>query len=202
MSEPARTEFAIDAVTCADAPPFPESVDQEEILKHMIEEDTLTQGVAPHFAGIFGSMCHHWKAEPSERFTGPWNNTLSNPIVIIGNIADPITPLMNAKATNHRLGNSSSLIIQNSYGHCSTSTASLCTANALRAYFIDNVVPPDGMLCQPTETIFPASTSDDSLWVADAEHILTAEDVELLEAVKGLGVATAEYIGRGRGKNL
>ncbi len=30
--------------------------------------------------------CHHWPITPAERFEGPWNHTLRNPILILGNI--------------------------------------------------------------------------------------------------------------------
>jgi hypothetical protein len=34
--------------------------------------------------GDAGSYCHHWPVRAVERFTGPWNKTLSNTIIVIG----------------------------------------------------------------------------------------------------------------------
>jgi hypothetical protein len=72
--------------------------------------------------------------EPIERYTGPFNASLSHPALIIGNTvsyygislppkdaehmqADPITPLANGLATHARMApNSSTLVIFNSPG--------------------------------------------------------------------------------------
>ncbi|KAG8736011.1 hypothetical protein FRC10_009884 [Ceratobasidium sp. 414] len=63
-----------------------------------------------------------------ERYTGPWNKKLSNPILVIGNEADPITPYKNAKSVADALGESAVLIEQDDYG----------TFAALNNYFLNN----------------------------------------------------------------
>ena len=84
-SIPASTQYAINAVTCVDGPRFANNTDKGAILKHLVEEAKLAVDVAPHFAGLDKEVCHHWQVEPVERFDGPFNHTLANPILVIGN---------------------------------------------------------------------------------------------------------------------
>jgi hypothetical protein len=84
--------------------------------------------------------CHHWPVRAVERFTGPFNHTLQNKIMVIGeysvsrrglfqgnltrvisivgNLYDPITPFISAKAVADALGNSAVLLKHNGYGVC------------------------------------------------------------------------------------
>ena len=99
----------------------------------MIDETTLAQQISPHFAGYMNNVCHHVTARSVERFTGPFNHTLNNEMLIIGNTADvsshscltendmlmvkkPITPVQNAKKVNDLLHHSSRLVIQDGSG--------------------------------------------------------------------------------------
>jgi hypothetical protein len=46
-------------------------------------------------------------------FTGPFNATLENPILLMSNTADPNTSLKSGRALNRLLGKSSRLVVQN-----------------------------------------------------------------------------------------
>lgn len=86
----ARTSVAIDAVTCVDTP----EVYDKHTLEDVIDEMAAAQTVASrHFGAQDLDMCHHWKARETERFTGPFNQTLAHEMVIIGNTADVSTSL-------------------------------------------------------------------------------------------------------------
>ena len=94
----------------------------------------------------------------AERYAGPWNKKLSNPILVIGNQvrvpfpcpyhqitqlhvkADPVTPFKNAKQIADQLGDSAVLIEQSGYGHASIAEASKCTTAILRDYFASGKV--------------------------------------------------------------
>ncbi|KAL1303080.1 hypothetical protein AAFC00_006524 [Neodothiora populina] len=91
--------------------------------------------------------CIGWQARAKWRFTGPFGaNATSHPILFIGNTLDPVTPLDNAQrmAENYR---GSSLLVQDSEGHTSWSSPSLCTAKVARTYFQTGVVPEVGTVC-------------------------------------------------------
>ena len=84
------------AVTCLDSPP-PAHVSElptPELLADIGLETIRT--VSKHF-GMSISIsepdggCQFWPVRGPERFEGPWNHTLSNPILIISNTVRPIT---------------------------------------------------------------------------------------------------------------
>lgn len=60
--------------------------------------------------------CHLWPIRAVERYSGPWNATLTDPILVIGNKADPITPFKDAKSVADMLGDSAILIEQDGFG--------------------------------------------------------------------------------------
>jgi hypothetical protein len=84
--------------------------------------------------GSASHYCHKWPVRAVERFHGPWNHTLAWPILIIGNTADPVTPLASAKVLADMLGDSAILIEEETFGHTS-SLKSDCTNSAIKEYF-------------------------------------------------------------------
>lgn len=83
---------AFTAVVCTDAPPFDPS-SKFDVLQSEIEASVETfQSISRHFGpmgtGIFFPSCQHWKGKAAERFTGPFNHTLNNNVLIVGNTAD------------------------------------------------------------------------------------------------------------------
>ena len=84
-----------------------------------------------------------------ERFTGPWNHTLKNPIIIIGNKADPATPFADASVVAGYLGDSATLVEQDGFGHLSLAQKSTCTQNIISNFFINGVRPKgDDTVCE------------------------------------------------------
>jgi hypothetical protein len=70
----------------------------------------------------------------------------ANPILILSTTYDPVCPLVSAKKA-HDSFEGSGFVEQKSYGHCSTSMASLCMAKHVQNYFYDGVLPPPGSTC-------------------------------------------------------
>ncbi|CAE6466226.1 unnamed protein product [Rhizoctonia solani] len=69
----------------------------------------VTRHISPTFGPVgmerlSRPFCHRWPVRAVERYTGPWNKTLSNPILVIGNDADPVTHYINAKRVADALG--------------------------------------------------------------------------------------------------
>ncbi|EKM57161.1 uncharacterized protein PHACADRAFT_254740 [Phanerochaete carnosa HHB-10118-sp] len=142
-----RAELTRSAVSCNDqkplAPLAPETVVDEVLdVFHKVSRLAFTVITTEPDAG-----CQYWPVTPPERFQGPWNRTLSNPILILSNEADPVTPLRNGEIVHKFLENSSSLVIQNSPGHCTLAMPSACTNNVTRAFFADGTLPAKGMHC-------------------------------------------------------
>ncbi|KZT66834.1 alpha/beta-hydrolase [Daedalea quercina L-15889] len=139
------------------------------------------------FGGPFWAMyhvrCSQWRIRPKWRYTGPFAaaNT-SHPILIVEPRYDAVCPLSDARRVHKRYGGAA-LLVQNSYGHCSVSAPSLCTARYIRAYFEDGTLPEEGMECEVNELPFIGV-------VGDAEYeVLSTEDAELLDALRGLSKA-------------
>lgn len=86
---PANTGASGYAIGCLDSPGFSDYERKQAF--DLIVEETVRNAykVYPHFLPTQGfPMCHHWPAGAAERFTGPFNHTLSNVILITGNTAD------------------------------------------------------------------------------------------------------------------
>lgn len=87
-SVPAQTAAAIYAVTCVDTPDF-DGVDKAKAIDDVVNEIIISQQeTSRHFSALEIDVCHHWTAREVERFTGPFNHTLKNEILVIGNTAD------------------------------------------------------------------------------------------------------------------
>ncbi|KAG9106063.1 hypothetical protein FRC07_008976 [Ceratobasidium sp. 392] len=152
-SDPAP-DYAFQAVTCADA------VDPGNVTTQMVFEELVraTREVSPMFGPMWGDAglyCHRWPARAVERYTGPWNKTLSNPILVIGNEADPITPFVSAKKVADALGDSAVLVEQDDYGHTSLAMHSNCTLAILGHYFVNNTLPSADKFCGTNQVLFP-----------------------------------------------
>ncbi|KAJ3233954.1 hypothetical protein HDU81_001839 [Chytriomyces hyalinus] len=103
---------------------------------------------------LFGKMslwgylpCRYWKVKPTERYTGPWNHTLKNKILLIGNSLDIVTPLKNAQTVERIMEGNAVLLHHDGYGHCSTSQKSTCTINAVKAFYTNGTYPDSGTMC-------------------------------------------------------
>ena len=84
---PASTIGSRPAVMCTDSPAYDKS-SKAHALQDIVNELILAQKSSVHFAGMRSGLCHHMTSRSAERFTGPFNHTLSNEIVVIGNTAD------------------------------------------------------------------------------------------------------------------
>ena len=105
---------------------------------------------------IWANWVHHarrWRVEPIEVYRGPWTqgeglNRTAEPILLVSNTFDPVTPIDAAVDTQRRCGESASLLIQNGFGHCSLAQPSKCIAKHIRRYFTDGILPANGTKCE------------------------------------------------------
>ncbi|KAI5830337.1 alpha/beta-hydrolase [Schizophyllum commune Tattone D] len=150
----------------------------------------VTRNVSPLFGPSFssqGTSCYAWPVRAVERWAGPWNNKLSNPMLVIGNQADPVTPFKNAKQIADQLGDSAVLIEQGGYGHASI--AEKCTTEILQDYYGSGTTPNnDSTYCfveEDNKVLFPANgtgndtSSSDGVPVSDTSITHDAEGEDL-----------------------
>ncbi|CAE6449331.1 hypothetical protein ACGC1H_000201 [Rhizoctonia solani] len=155
-SSDTATDYAYKAITCADAVDAGNSTTEQGFETLVDLTNNHSRMFAPFIGWYAGGMfCHHWPVRAVERFTGPFNHTLQNKIVVIGNLADPITPFISAKAVADGLGDSAVLLKHNGYGHTSLYMHSNCTVTATSKYFVTGELPQPGTVCETDEQLFP-----------------------------------------------
>ncbi|SCZ99208.1 BZ3500_MvSof-1268-A1-R1_Chr3-1g05878 [Microbotryum saponariae] len=174
------------AVACGDTIGYESEADYPT-AEYLAEQTYRALETSPHFGASVSLIepdgsCEYWPAsrKTPERFNGPWNSKLKNKVLIIGNTADPITPLTSARKANARFTDSTRLLIQNSPGHCSFGGVSTCTAKYFRNYFLTGELPEkDEIVCELDQGYF------DSL---DPEHDgeRVDEELELFELGKAI----------------
>jgi len=131
--------------------------------------------------------CVGWPKFPKDHFQGPFVANTSHPLLLIGNTADPVTPLWAAKKMSRGFKDSV-VLTQDSPGHCSISAPSLCTVKYIRDYFIHGTLPEPDTVCQPVTKPFPGSVAKYGSDEAQAAFFetLTTQEKDMLDAVTEL----------------
>ena len=79
--------------------------------------------------------CAAWPVQNADRYTGPWNRSTPNPILVVGNRYDPQTSYHGARRVARLLGNAR-LLTLDGYGHTTDVDPSSCIERAVSAYLI------------------------------------------------------------------
>ncbi|KAG8960179.1 hypothetical protein FRC03_006972 [Tulasnella sp. 419] len=107
----------------------------------------VTNVVGPLALTFTTSFCHIWKARAVERHYDQGSPRLANPVLVIGNTYDPITPLASARKLVSRLNaagtRQAALIQHDGTGHLSLEMNSACTYTIVQRYFTDGTFPED-----------------------------------------------------------
>ena len=144
----------------------------------------LKRSFAPPEVAVVVAVC--WEAKSGEgtiranwRWTGPLEaRNTSYPLLVLSTRYDPVTPLPDARVVQERFAGAG-LLVQDSVGHCSLSSPSVCTAKYVRRYFEDGVLPEEGTTCGVDELPLIGKVESEG-------NTLDADDAELLVALKSL----------------
>jgi pimeloyl-ACP methyl ester carboxylesterase len=184
------------AILCNDGASVPS--DLQSTQKHFEMMSNTSE-----FGNLLASIrtrCAGWPKFPKNHFHGPFEANTSHPILLIGNTADPITPLWAANKMSR--GFSDSIVLtQNSSGHCSISAPSLCTAKYVRQYFVEGTLPKEGTICQSDSRPFNSSAKNE-FEPADAQgrllymedNTMSEEDKLLLSAMQELSSSSSSSL--------
>ncbi|KAH9927997.1 TAP-like protein-domain-containing protein [Epithele typhae] len=147
------------AVTCNDVPSFAAPTAEQyadAALAVLANTSRFELAVETHEPD---NGCEYWPATPPERFAGPWNSTLKNPVLIVSNTHDPVTSLANGRQVLANMGAANAgLLVQDGPGHTSTAVSSSCTVGYLRAFFANGTLPAAGTVCPiDDQDLFPAA---------------------------------------------
>ncbi|KAF8959373.1 TAP-like protein-domain-containing protein [Flammula alnicola] len=174
------------AIICNDGEDVPSNLESAEAhLKMMMNVSDWGE----IWSGVRIS-CSGWPSYPKKHFRGPFQGNTSHPLLVIGNTADPVTPLWSAKRMAYSF-NGSVVLTQDSSGHTSLSAPSLCTQQYVRKYFDDGTLPTPGTVCPVLGKPFPAPNLSPD--VADEDAVLkmnmTPDGQEMFDAILGLSMS-------------
>ncbi|KAI0331373.1 alpha/beta-hydrolase [Cubamyces sp. BRFM 1775] len=154
------------AITCAD------SVDHRgttmaDVFKGIISSSRTGSHL---FTSLWPNMfqyCPFWPVRAVERYQGPFNKKLENKVLVISNTYDPITPVSGARALVELLGDDSTLVLQDGFGHTSIGSPSQCINEIAFAYFVNGTLPEDNdTLCQVDTDYEPFAGVDTEMILA------------------------------------
>nr|VWP01715.1 Guanine nucleotide-binding protein alpha-4 subunit [Ganoderma boninense] len=138
------TPYTTSAIMCADGKDRG-NVTMADIFNEII---AASRNISHMFASQWPSspyICSLWPERAVERYQGPFNKTLANRILVIGNTYDPVTPFSGAQALAGELGDSARLVRMNGFGHTTAAVggASTCINGVLFAYAVNGTLPGD-----------------------------------------------------------
>lgn len=86
---------------------------------------------------------------PADVYTGPLNNTLKNPVLLISGTYDPGSQLRNGRLLSHEMGTRNArLVVHHGYGHGSQVHQSNCTNSIIRSYLLEGKIPGSETDCK------------------------------------------------------
>jgi len=90
-------------------------------------------------------LCAAWPGRSTERHTGPWHATDSNPVLLVSTRHDPATPYRNAVEVHDVLAHSALLTVDG-VGHVAIESGS-CAKRVTAQYLLTGALPPPGTVC-------------------------------------------------------
>ncbi|KAJ7503986.1 Alpha/Beta hydrolase protein, partial [Mycena galericulata] len=180
------------AVSCGDGIPISSSLEELQEFYEGVQE--VTKNFA-EFALYFRTLCR--STTPANIQSGPFGapNT-SFPLLVIGNTADPVTPIV-GHALIQTSFPGSALLTVDSPGHTSTAVPSTCVHEYLRAYLRNGTLPTKGTVCTPDSPIFPAAVNATQI---GAKRDVVVDDSQ--EELKRAGRALREAVHRVGGRKF
>ncbi|WP_430868309.1 alpha/beta hydrolase [Demequina aurantiaca] len=134
---------AFTAIGCMDTPlEAPYTIEQYNEYAAAVEAAAPTLGWA-YAAGI---GCDGWQWEANEHVTNLDATAGTGPMLVVGTLNDPATPIKWARSLTERLGNAS-LLEWDGEGHTAYGRSNQCVIDAVDGYMVDGVVPSSGMQC-------------------------------------------------------
>ncbi|KAJ7259819.1 Alpha/Beta hydrolase protein [Mycena rebaudengoi] len=166
---------------CGDVIPFEDSISQ-------LQEFYTKASKVSSFADLLSNTrttCSGWKVHRAGVFHGLRtcrrceNQFPSTTCRLVGNTADPVTPLAGAIKTSKSFPGSV-VLTQDSVGHTSLSAQSLCTYGYFRQYFQNGTLPEPGTVCPVETVLFPSVSGSTAVR-------RSAYDDEMHQALRAIG---------------
>lgn len=134
---------AFTAIDCMDAGvEEPYTIDEYNDFADAVESAAPTLG----WAYAAGTGCDGWKWDPNESITSLAQTSATGPILVVGTLNDPATPIKWSRSLTEQLGNAS-LLEWDGEGHTAYGRSNQCVFDAVDGYMVDGVVPSSGKQC-------------------------------------------------------
>ncbi|KAI0743110.1 Alpha/Beta hydrolase protein [Daedaleopsis nitida] len=140
-NETETRSYTTAAVLCADSIDSTGTLNMTDLFDHLVETSRDVSHMFGSFWPFHTYYCNYWPVRSVERYTGPFNKTLANPILVIGNTYDLVTPFKSANALSDVLGESAGLVRLNGLGHTTISSPSACLQGIVDAYIMNGTIP-------------------------------------------------------------
>lgn len=137
-----NSNAAFRAINCMDT----RGETDREVMDRQAAEIKKAAPTMGEFFGYGGLICKHW---PYDKVEQNFDITAAGaaPIVVIGTTNDPATPFIWAQGLASTL-ESGVLVTLEGEGHTAYGTSfNTCISHAVEDYFVDGIVPEDGLVC-------------------------------------------------------
>jgi hypothetical protein len=94
----------------------------------------------------FSSPCAVWEGANADRYTGPFNRSTANPVMLVGIRFDPASAYENAVVVDELMPDSALLTVEG-WGHTSAEIPSQCTEDVVSRYLLEGVTPAECATC-------------------------------------------------------
>jgi pimeloyl-ACP methyl ester carboxylesterase len=127
------------AISCVDDTGSRDPASQDELARKL-------EAAAPRLGSAiaYDYDCDFWPAPAAPKLTVTGKG--AGPIVVLGNLGDPITPIESTRGMARDLEDGR-LVTLDGQGHTAYATGNRCIENVVDAYFIQGTVPADGTTC-------------------------------------------------------
>jgi TAP-like protein len=145
-------------------------------MRWLVQEQQAISGFADGFIGKLWP-CTQWKMTAVERYSSSfeWIKTRF-PIMFVNGRYDPVTPL--SLAFNASAGfEGSAVLTHGGHGHKFFRHPSICTAKAVRAYFVNGTMPEEVAFCDADVGAFEVAAAGGEGTGIDEDAALRARGI-------------------------
>lgn len=141
-------------IHCADGGYRAETLDEFMPAIHQLRNTSRIMGDS---ADGVGMTCARWQLAAKEKYEGDFKVKTRNPMLILANTYDGLTPIKSAYNASGGFEGSVVLEIEG-YAHSSVALPSVCSLRATAAYFVNGTLPEPGTICTVDATPYGNTT--------------------------------------------
>jgi TAP-like protein len=144
-------------------------------MHSLVQEQEAVSGMADGFISKTWP-CAQWKMTAAERYSGSFEAKANFPIMFVNGQYDPCTPLKSAHDAS-AMFEGSVVLTHGGHGHKFIRHPSICTAKAVRAYFVNGTMPDEGTFCEADVGAFEVASAGGEGASSEVDGALRARGV-------------------------